>query len=162
MFKLLYHKLRAKRRAGFGIQSPFVFNFQKKILNTRKKDGNFFYEFQGEKDKSLRMILRMIRYYNLSEIANLSGRYLSDFERYGIYVDREIAPEKMYDLVITLDEFPAERKQFAELAFVVFLDTMKQNNHPKKKQFKFFLYMYHISLGIVYDNYTHEEYRLKL
>lgn len=162
MLKLLRHKLRAKRRAGFGIQSPFVFNFQKKILNTRKQDGNLFYEFQGEKDKTLRMILRMIRYYTLVEIVDLTGNYIADFERYRISVDREMSPLKTYDLIITLDELSVDRERFSELAFVIFLNRVGQDNYPKKKMFKFFLNMYSVSIGILYDNYTYEEYRLKL
>lgn len=162
MLKLLRHKLRAKRRAGFGIQSPFVFNFQKKILNTRKQDGNLFYEFQGEKDKTLRMILRMIRYYTLVEIVDLTGNYIADFERYRISVDREMSPLKTYDLIITLDELSVDRERFSELAFAIFLNRVGQDNYPKKKMFKFFLNMYSVSIGILYDNYTYEEYRLKL
>lgn len=155
----IQHNFKAIPRKGFGIHSPFVFRFQREVLNPKRPQG----QYAKESNKVLRMLLRMTAYFDLKNPLLLTNEYREGFENY--QVDYSTLPVKSrgYDLVVldALDFF--DENYLSPNAFVVL--TGKQENmqkNPLKRRCSVFLDLYSAGVCIFKKGLSQQEFKLKL
>ncbi len=159
----LLHKLTALSKKGYGIHSPFVFDFQRKIVHPQRKLGNIYSEYSKEKDKTLRLLLRIKSYYKLDKLLLATKRYHEKFKEYNIDYDATAKKGTTYNYIIAdaTQEIPEDSLKHG--TFVALLGKnkeIKQNNACKKCQV--FLIFYDLALCIFNNDLSKEEFKLYL
>lgn len=159
----LLHRLTALSRKGFGIHSPFIFNFQCKVLNPKKEDKTLYLQINKEPDKVLRSILRMQIYFDLHNSLVLVKKYQKGFEKYKVsYTAVPYTPQN-YNLVVLDATRSFSEKWLQKEAFVVLSGTYKEIlQHPLRKKCIVFLNLYYIGICIFKQGLSHQEFRLRL
>ncbi len=157
------HNLKANSKKGFGIHSPFVFEFQQKVLHPQKKGENIFAGYSKEQDKTLRLLLRMRAYFDLENILLSAELYHKGFDRYSVRYDAQSAAEKKYELVVvnTSEDFNAIN--LAKEAFVVFTGERRAiMENVLRQKCEVFLDLYEIGICIFNRGLSKQEFKLKL
>lgn len=159
MQKIL-HNITAASRRGFGIHSPFVFHFQKEILNPKFSINPFYIR---EHNKVLRMLLRMIAYFDLRMPLLLNSEYRKDLETYNINFSTLPVKSSGYDLVVLDANDFFDEDYLAEEAFVVLMgkhSSMQKN--PLKHRCSVFLDMYNVGVCVFRSGLSRQEFKMKL
>ncbi len=119
MKQKLLHRLTALSRRGFGIHSPFVFDFQRKILHPKRQDKALYLQVNKEKNKALRAVLRMQIYFELSNTLVFPENWQKGFEQYGFAHDISPQNTQTYDCIVINATDNLAEKWLKKEAFVI-------------------------------------------
>lgn len=156
----ILHSLKASSRKGFGIHSPFVFRFQREILNSQAAAGH---SYAKECNKVLRMLLFMIAHFKLKMPLLLNGEYRKGFENYRVDFCTLPVKSKGYDLVVLDAEEFLDENHLKDEAFVVLTgkyDAIQKN--PLKNRCSIFLDLYSAGVCVFRKGLSRQEFKLKL
>ncbi len=161
--KRLLHKLTAYSKKGYGIHSPFVFNFQRKIVHPQPHLGDIYLEYAAEKDKQLKLLLRIKSYYKLENLLLLTKQYQKEFEAYKINYDAVPQKKTQYNFIIADADQKIAKHFLKHGTFTVLLGENKkwmQNNVCKGCQVV--LDFYSFGICIFNNGLSAEKFKLYL
>ncbi len=161
--KKLLHILTAYSKKGYGIHSPFVFDFQRNITHPERKSGTIYSKYLEETDKILRLLLRTKAYYKLDELLLLTNQYHKKLEEYEINYDTVPQKETQYNLIIADAEQEIDKDFLKHGTFIALLrknEELKRNN--AYKECHVFLNFYDLGLCIFNTGLSKEEFKLRL
>ncbi len=124
--KRLFHKLTAYSKKGYGIHSPFVFNFQRKIVHPQPCLGDIYSEYAAEKDKLLKLLLRIKSYYKLEKTLLLTHQYHKEFKKYKIQHATIQKKEIQYNYIIAESNRKIPKCLHKHGTFIVLLGKNKR------------------------------------
>ncbi len=157
------HSLKSHSKRGFGIHSPFVFDFQQRVLHSQKKGESIFAGYSKEQDKVLRLVLRMCAYFNLQSILLLGELYCKGFDRYSIRYDAQVAAEKKYELVVVNASEDFNAVCLENKAFVVLTGGRRAIlENPLRQKCEVFLDLYEIGVCVFNKGLSKQEFKLRL
>lgn len=156
----IIHRFTASSKKGFGIHSPFVFNFQRKVLNPNLRRGQFY---SNEANKVLRLLLRMTSYFNLNAPLLLNSEYRHGFEGYEIDYGTLPIKSSGYDLVVlNADDF-FDENYLADEAFVVLKGKHAHiEGNPLRNKCNVFLDLYDVGICVFKKGLSRQEFKMKL
>ncbi len=159
----LRHRFTALSRKGFGIHSPFIFDFQRKILHPKRQDKALYLQINKEKNMALRAVLRMQIYFNLSKILVCPKNWQKGFDQYGFAHDISPQNTQTYDCIVINATDNLAEKWLKEEAFVILIgeyNTVLQ--HQLRKKCNVFLDLYDIGICIFKKGLSKQEFKLRL
>lgn len=162
MLLRIIHNLKSKSRKGFGIHSPFVYQFQREILNSKAWDCVLLSSNQRREKRILKVLIRMIKYFGLNKLLILSDVYQRQFNRHGLVYDNNPKENRKYDLLVLGATDFINESFVAKKSFVVLLGNqmeMKQNLFSQKCDV--FLNLYSFGICVFREGLSHEEFKLK-
>ncbi len=163
MKQKLLHRLTALSRRGFGIHSPFIFDFQRNVLHPKKRNAQLYLPFHKEPNKVLKLLLRMRVYFHLGTPLVLTKQYQRGFDKYGIAYQTLQNPAQKYDWAVINATQPLSKNVLQKEAFVILTGAYKNiQKHSLKKQCTVFLDLYHIGICIFKKGLSQQEFKLRL
>ncbi len=163
MRQKLLHRLTTLSRRGFGIHSPFIFDFQRNVLHPKKRNAQLYLPFHKEPNKVLKLLLRMHVYFHLGTPLVLTKQYQIGFDKYRIAYQTSQNLVQKYDWVVMNAIQPLSKNVLQKEAFVILTGTYKDiQEHSLKKQCTVFLDLYHIGICIFKKGLSQQEFKLRL
>ncbi len=161
--KRLLHKLTSLSPKGYGIHSPFIFNFQRKIVHPQPYLGDIYSEYSEEKDKILRLFLRIKSYYKLDNLLLLTKQYHKEFEAYKINYDAVPQKETQYNFIIADTDQRIAKLFLKHGTFIVLLgENKKWLQNSVCKDCQVVLDFYSFGICIFNNGLSTEKFKLYL
>ncbi len=161
--KKLLHILTAYSKKGYGIHSPFVFDFQRNIIHPKRKSRTIYSEYLEEKDKVLRLLLRTKSYYKLDKLLLLTNQYHKKLKEYEINYDTIPQKKTQYNLIIADANQEIDKNFLKHGTFIALLrKNGKFNKNNAYKKCQVFLNFYDLGLCIFNSGLSKEEFKLRL
>ncbi|PVX52559.1 hypothetical protein C7377_0886 [Balneicella halophila] len=154
------HRFASYSKKGYGIHSPFVYQFQKQILRPKGREKKIYGD---ENDKVLRMMLRMKHHYKLTDILLLNNNYYNSFDKYHLKYDKTPVLDKKYNLVILGKKDCFGKLSLSNEAFVISIGTRFINSdYSLREKCDFFLDLYKVRVFVFNNGFSHQEFKLVL
>ncbi len=163
LIQKIRHRLKSHSKKGFGIHSPFVFEFQQKVLYSQKSEEGVLASYGKEQDKVLRLVLRMCEYFDLQNILLLAESYHKGFDRYSVRYDVQSTPDKKYELVVVNASEGFNAVRLAKKAFVVLIGAREELlENALRHKCEVFLDLYEIAICVFNEGLSKQEFKLRL
>lgn len=162
MFLRVIHNLKSKSRKGFGIHSPFVYQFQREILNSKARDYTWLSSNKRKQRRVFAMLIRMIKHFELSKLLIFSTHYQKEFEIEHLLYDSNPKQNTKYDLLV-LDAMDSTTGSFlSRNSFVMLIGNQEQmNQNFFRQKCDVFLNLYDFGICIFREGLSRQEFDLK-